>query len=85
MKTMPFEIITPEKVLFHDEVEFIVAPGSCGELGILPGHMRLMTDLIPGNVQVVKGQERKRFVISEGFIAIEPAAVKIFAPVARPA
>ena len=83
MKTMRCEIITPEKVFYRDEPEFIVAPGLSGELGILPGHTRLMADLVPGSVRIVKGQEKTTFVISGGFIAIEPKAVKIFASVVR--
>jgi F-type H+-transporting ATPase subunit epsilon len=83
MKTMRCEIITPEKVFYRDEPEFIVAPGLSGELGILPGHTRLMADLVPGSVRLSKGQDRKQFVISGGFIAIEPTVVKIFAPVVR--
>ena len=62
MKTMRCEIITPEKVFYRDDPEFIVAPGFSGELGILPGHTRLMADLVPGKVRVVKGNEKKQFV-----------------------
>ena len=83
MKTMRCEIITPEKVLYRDEPEFIVAPGSDGELGILPGHTRLMATLKPGAVRLVKGPEKKQFAISGGFISIEPTAVKIFATVVK--
>ena len=84
MKTIPCEIMTPEKVYLREETEFVVAPGYSGELGILPGHTRLLAQLSPGNVHLVKGRETKRFVISAGFIYIEPTAVKIFTPVVRP-
>jgi F-type H+-transporting ATPase subunit epsilon len=84
MKTMQCEIITPEKVFYRDEGEFIVAPGSSGELGILPGHTRLMANLKPGKVRIVKGTEKKQFAISGGFISIEPTSVKIFSPVVKP-
>ncbi len=83
MKTMRCEIITPEKVFYRDDPEFIVAPGFSGELGILPGHTRLMADLVPGTVRIAKGDEKKQFAISGGFIAIEPTVVKIFASVVR--
>jgi F-type H+-transporting ATPase subunit epsilon len=83
MKTMRCEILTPEKVFYRDDAEFIVAPGASGELGILSGHTRLMADLVPGTVRVTKGSESRKFVVSGGFINIEPAGVKIFAPVVR--
>ncbi len=83
MAAMQCEIITPEKVFYRDEAEFIVAPGASGELGILPGHTRLMADLKAGVVRLEKGPEKKQFAISGGFIAIEPTAVKIFTPVVK--
>ena len=84
MKTVPCEIITPEKVYLREDAEFVVAPGYSGELGILPGHTRLLALLSPGNVRLVKGAETKQFIISAGFIYIEPAGIKIFTPVIRP-
>ena len=83
MKTMHCEIVTPEKVVLREEAEFIVAPGHEGELGILPGHTRLMSGLVKGSVFLVKGQERKGFAIDTGFIHIVPTGVKIFAPAVR--
>ena len=83
MKTMRCEILSPDKVFYRDEGEFIVAPGSCGELGILAGHTRLMANLKPGSVRIVKGQEKKQFAISGGFISIGPTSVKIFAPAVK--
>jgi F-type H+-transporting ATPase subunit epsilon len=84
MKTVPCEIVTPEKVMLREEAEFIVAPGYSGELGILPGHTRLLAQLVPGNVRIVKGTVTKGFTISAGFISIEPGSVKIFSPMVRP-
>jgi|WetSurMetagenome_2_1015567.scaffolds.fasta_scaffold429667_2 F-type H+-transporting ATPase subunit epsilon len=84
MKTVPLEIITPENVFLRDEVEFIVAPGFEGELGVLPGHTRLMARLIPGELHIVKGQETRKFNIEGGFIHIEPASVKIVTPMIKP-
>ena len=84
MKTVPCEIVTPERVFLRDIAEFIVAPGREGELGILPGHMRLIAQLVPGNIRIVKGQEAKGFVIAAGFIHIQPDAVKIVTHEIRP-
>ena len=84
MKTVSCEIVTPEKVYLREEAEFVVAPGYSGELGILPGHTRLLAQLSPGNVRLVKGKESRQFVISAGFIYIEPTSIKIFTPVIRP-
>ena len=84
MKTVPCEIITPEKVVLREDAEFIVAPGCEGELGILPGHTRLLAGLKAGIIRLVKGSETKRFSVTTGLIAIEPAMVRIFSPAVRP-
>jgi F-type H+-transporting ATPase subunit epsilon len=84
MKTVPCEIVTPEKVVLHEEAEFIVAPGCEGELGILPGHTRLLAGLKAGNIRLVKGSETKKFSIAAGLINIEPAMVRIFSSSATP-
>jgi len=84
MKTVACEIVTPEKVVLREDAEFIVAPGCEGELGILPGHVRLLAGLKAGNVRLVKGSETKRFSVAGGIINIEPAMVRIFSPTATP-
>ena len=84
MKTVPCEIVTPEKVVLREETEFIVAPGCEGELGILPGHTRLLAGLKAGIIRLVKGSESKKFSVSTGLIAIEPAMVRIFSSEIRP-
>ncbi|RYD01304.1 hypothetical protein N752_30375 [Desulforamulus aquiferis] len=47
-KNQRLDIVTPEKVVFSEEIDFIVAPGSVGELGILPEHAPLVTSLKVG-------------------------------------
>ena len=78
MKTVACEIITPEKVFLKDEAEFIVAPGASGELGILPGHAQLLSQLGAGTVRLSKNAETKSYSIPGGFIHVMPAVVKIF-------
>jgi len=84
MKTVACEIVTPDKVVMREEAEFIVAPGCEGELGILPGHARLLAGLSGGTVRIVKGGETKEFAIAAGFVNIEPTMVRIFSSSATP-
>ncbi|MBN2188777.1 MAG: ATP synthase F1 subunit epsilon [Chitinispirillaceae bacterium] len=84
MKTVPCEILTPEKVMVKEEADFVVAPGLEGELGVLPGHARLFARLASGEVRIVKGPETKKYAINGGFVRIEPAAVKIVTPAIKP-
>jgi F-type H+-transporting ATPase subunit epsilon len=77
-------ILTPEKSVFSGPAEFIVLPGSEGELGVLPGHVALVASLRAGTVRVTAGGATRRFDVSAGFASIEPAAVKVLTTSAAP-
>ena len=62
---------------FHGPVTSIVAPGTEGYLGVLPGHIPLVTSLKPGTVTVVAGGRRLRYDIGAGYLEVTPAAVII--------
>ena len=47
---MKLEIVTTEEIVFSEEVDIVVAPGSEGQLGILPGHAPLITSIKSGDV-----------------------------------
>lgn len=86
MKTFTFTIITPENVLVREEASFVVVPGFSGELGILPGHMNLMALLVPGNLRIVSGNNRKKqIVIAAGIVDIGPAQTTLYTTMAREA
>ena len=52
MALLNLEIVTPEKRAYSGSARMVVVPGAEGELGILPDHMPLMTQILPGEVQV---------------------------------
>jgi len=51
-------------------VDSVVIPGVEGELGVLPQHVPLMTQLLPGELRVVKRGEELRLAVGEGFVEI---------------
>jgi len=70
MAKLKFEIITAEKIVYTDEVDVVIAPGSEGQLGILPQHAALMTMLQPGELMVKKGNEEDSMFVSGGFMEV---------------
>ena len=64
------EIVTPEQKVYSDDVDSVVIPGVEGELGVLPEHVPLMTQLLPGELRVLKGGEELRLAVGEGFVEI---------------
>ena len=51
MATISFDLVSPENLVFNDEVGTIIVPGKDGDLGILPGHSKVMSSLRPGRVR----------------------------------
>lgn len=78
---MPFhlEIVTAERVILSDEVDQVVVPGAAGRMGILARHEPLMTSLIPGEMDIIKHNERTPYAISGGFMEVLPDRVSILA------
>jgi F-type H+-transporting ATPase subunit epsilon len=80
---MKLEIITAERVVYSDDVDLVVAPGSEGELGILPLHAPLMTSLQPGEIRVRKDGEDVFLAVSGGFLEMMANRVTILADAAE--
>lgn len=55
------EIITPEKVVYRDEVNEVVVPTVNGEIAILPNHVNLLTQVNPGELIVKKGTTQPEY------------------------
>ncbi len=72
-------ILTVEGVRFNGEADFVVAPGSQGELGILPRHIPLLTPLAAGAVTVRNDNDEQFFFVSGGFLEVRPDQVTILA------
>ena len=74
MGKVAFDLVSPENLIFTDEVGMIIIPGKDGDLGILPGHSKVISSLRPGRV-IVFGEDKnllKSFFVSGGFAEINP-------------
>ena len=77
---LTLQIITPERVVFHEEgVDSVTLPGVEGELTILPSHAPLMTGLRPGALMFRKGGEEIDVALSGGFLEVREDKVVVLA------
>ncbi|OGO00285.1 MAG: F0F1 ATP synthase subunit epsilon [Chloroflexi bacterium RBG_13_52_14] len=83
MDKINFEIVTAERVVYSDDVDVVVAPGTEGQLGILPHHASLMTMLQPGELIVKKGSEEHSIFVSGGFMEVRGNKVVVLADTAE--
>lgn len=82
MATLRLEIVTPEAKTFSDDVESVVIPGVDGELGILPQHIGLMTQLAPGELRITKNGQESRLAVGEGFVEVTGSKVSVLTDMA---
>ena len=83
--TIDLQIVTPERMLLHEQVDEVEIPGFDGYFGVLPGHTPLLATLSVGELWYRKGQDKTYFSIVEGFAEVLPERVTILARVAEPA
>ena len=76
---LTLEIVTPEDRVYSDTVDTVVIPTLEGEIGILPGHIPLLTQVADGELRVTKGSETKGLVVGSGFAQIDGDRVKVLA------
>ncbi len=78
------EIVTVERMLYSDDVDMVIAPGTEGVMGILPNHASLLTALNYGELIVrKKGEDDQSFAIGGGFMEVLPNKVTVLADVAE--
>src|SRR5262245_1255835 len=76
-KTIKLEIVTPKGIAYSDDVEMVTLPGIEGQMGVLPHHVRLMTQLVPGEVIVRKAGQDDFFAVGEGLVEVTAEGVAI--------
>jgi len=77
------EVITPERKVYEDDVDMVIAPGSEGYLGILPHHAPLLTALGPGEFRVKKGGVEETLAVFGGFMDVRGDRVVVLTDAAE--
>jgi F-type H+-transporting ATPase subunit epsilon len=80
--TLKLEIITPEATVYSEDVDMVTLPALEGEIGILPQHVPLMTQMVPGEM-IVRAKGSDRFLaVGEGLVEITGDRVAILTDMA---
>jgi len=81
--TIHVDVVSAEELIFSGLAEFVVLPGEAGELGILPGHMPLMTRIKPGAVRIkTPGDKEELIFVAGGLLEVQPGLVTVLADTA---
>ena len=82
MATLKLEIITPEAIAFSEDVELVTLPTVSGQIGIYPEHVRLITQLVPGELMVTANGNESVIAVGEGVVAVRGDRVEILTDMA---
>lgn len=76
---LTLEIVTPSARVYSDTIDTVVIPTVDGEVGILPGHIPLVTEVDHGELRVTRGGQTQAIVVSGGFAQILGDKVSVLA------
>jgi F-type H+-transporting ATPase subunit epsilon len=79
------EVVTPEKQLLSQQVDEVIAPGSEGEFGVLPGHCHFLSTLRIGELRYRIGDQMNHMAVLWGYAEVTPTKVTIMAEIAEKA
>lgn len=77
--SLTLEIVTPEARVYSDTIDTVVIPTKDGEIGILPGHIPLLTQVADGELRVIKDGRELLLAVGNGFAQVEGDKVSILA------
>ncbi len=75
--TLRLEIVTPEATVYSQDVEMVTLPAVSGQIGVLPQHIRLMTQMVPGEMIVRKDGHDDFLAVGEGLVEVTNERVSI--------
>jgi len=79
MSKINVELVTPEKLVFSQDVDMVVIPGTDGDFGVLPKHSPVISSIRPGVVELENGSKKQKIFISGGFAEVTEERCTILA------
>ncbi|HWY80272.1 MAG TPA: ATP synthase F1 subunit epsilon [Candidatus Sulfotelmatobacter sp.] len=76
---MQLEIVTPEKIIYQGDVDELYINTSGGEIGILPHHVNLFTQIEPGELRLKISEKEQFMAVTGGFLEVSNNKITILA------
>jgi F-type H+-transporting ATPase subunit epsilon len=82
MDTFHLEVVTPETRFFSGDVKSAIVPGVEGDLGLLPDHVPLLTQIHPGELQIITDEGETILAVGEGFLEVRQDRISVLTDMA---
>jgi F-type H+-transporting ATPase subunit epsilon len=76
-ETLKLEIVTPLEIAFSEAVEMVTLPAVEGQMGVYPAHVRVITQIEPGELIIQQNGQERFLAVGEGLVEITPTSVSI--------
>lgn len=76
---LTFSLVSPDRELFHGDVDHVVVPGAEGEFGVLPRHAPFMAVVKPGRLRILADGTERRIFVNGGFADVTPQGLTVLA------
>ena len=83
MAKLFLEVVTPDQVVVSEEADMVVAPGTEGEFGVLPGHVLFLSGIVPGELRYTSGTKKESLAVTTGFAEVSNDKVSILVDAAE--
>ncbi len=80
--TLKLEIVTPDGTAYSQNVDMVTFDGVEGQLGILPNHTRLMTQIVPGEMIILRDGQEELLAVGEGLVVVSHDRVEVLTDMA---
>ena len=83
MEKLHLEVVTPARTVVNEDVESVVAPGSLGEFGVLPGHIPFLSGIVPGELRYTVDDKKAHLAVSGGFCEVSGGRIAVLVDAAE--
>lgn len=77
------DIVTPERIVYSEDVNMVIARATDGDIGVLPGHAPLVAGMDVWPLRVLEGEGERQISVCGGFIEVKPEKVTVLASCAE--
>ena len=84
-ETLKLEIVTPQAIIVIEDVEMVTLPAIEGQIGVYPQHVRLITQVVPGEIILTSNGQERFLAVGEGLVEVTAHHVAIVTDMAVPA
>lgn len=77
MGKLNLEVVTPAGIIANVEADIVVAPGTEGEFGVLPGHINFLSGIVPGELRYTNGEKTEYMAVTSGFAEVSSDKVSV--------